>query len=305
MRRITRPLCGASKRKLLANARGDDARIAGFRRCRLTTSEWKFKPMKLDEIAPSHLSPLARQAWECSFLADVSWDVTHELLQHAWEWRVESGEIFYRGAHHANMAMLGIVASGRLRIFVHSAEGRQATVRYAETGAVVGLPAVLSDGGKIDGEVIADALIVRLSPSRFCELAQRDGGLAYLVARYLAEQLAEAQDLLAADLFADVRARVARHLLDLAMLENGRFVVLASHQNIADAIGSVREVVTRSIKRLEAAGLVTRDGRLMVLLNRAALHEVASGHEPSGSTPLVQTNVRRIHATRQSPAIRR
>jgi CRP-like cAMP-binding protein len=146
---------------------------------------------------------------------------------------------------------------------------------------------------------------MRLSLRRFCELAQRDGGLAYLVARYLAEQLAEAQDLLAVDLFTDVRTRVARHLLDLAVLENGRFVVPASHQNIADAIGSVREVVTRSIKRLEAAGLVERDRRAMVLLDRAALHELASGHEPSRGTPPGQTDVGQIGATRRPAAVRR
>ncbi len=239
-------------------------------------------PMTLDEITLGRLSPLARQAWACSFLADVSDHVARELLEDSWEWRLESGQIFYRGAHHADMAMLGIVASGRLRIFVRSSEGRQATVRYAETGAVIGLPAVLSGGGKIDGEVIADALIVRLSPSRFRELAQRDSQLAYLVARYLAAQLAEAQDLLATDLFTDVRTRVARHLLDLAIVENGRFVVLASHQTIADAIGSVREVVTRSIKSLDAAGLIKREGRSTVLVNPAALHELASGRDSGG-----------------------
>ena len=239
------------------------------------------EPMIVNEIAVDHLSPLARRAWECSFLSEVSTEIARDLLEHAWESRLASGQIFYRGAHHADMAMLGIVASGRVRIFVRSAEGRQATVRYAETGAVMGLPAVLSGGGKIDGEVIADALLLRLSPSRFRELAQRDVQLAYLVARYLAAQLAEAQDLLATDLFTDVRTRVARHLLDLAVVENGRFVVLASHQTIADAIGSVREVVTRSIKSLDAAGLIKRDGRSTVLLDPAALHELASG-DPSG-----------------------
>ncbi len=226
---------------------------------------------------------MARRAWECSFLSEVSPDIARELLEHAWESRLAAGEIFYRGAHHADMAMLGIVASGRVRIFVRSDEGRQATVRYAETGAVIGLPAVLNGGGKIDGEVITDTLLVRLSPSRFRELAQRDGGLAYLVARYLAAQLAGSPgQLLAANLlFTDVRTRVARHLLDLAVLENGSFVVRASHQTIADAIGSVREVVTRSITRRDAAGLIKREGRSTVLLNRAALHELASGRDPS------------------------
>ena len=116
------------------------------------------------------------------------------------------------------MAMLGIVASGRLRIFVRSAEGRQATVRYAETGAVVGLPAVLSGGGRIDGEVIADALIVRLSPSRF--LRARAARWRARLSRGPLSRPAAGRSPGSprnVDLFTDVRTRVARHLLDLAV----------------------------------------------------------------------------------------
>jgi CRP-like cAMP-binding protein len=242
----------------------------------------------VDEAPADVLSPQARRAWDSSFLSEVSANVARELLKHSWESRFRSGQVFYRGAHHADMAILAIVATGRIRIFVRSADGRQATVRYAEPGAVIGLPAVLAGGGKIDGEAIDDVLLLRLSPGHFRALAQRDGQLAFLVACYLAGQLAEAQDLLSTDLFTDVRTRVARHLLDLASIENGSFVVMASHQAIADAIGSVREVVTRSIRGLDAAGLIKREGRSTILLNPAALHELASGREPSEGSAVSQ-----------------
>jgi CRP/FNR family transcriptional regulator, cyclic AMP receptor protein len=224
------------------------------------------------------LSDAARVAWEHSFLADVSPAVSRELLATAWESRLVAGDIFYRGSHHADMAMLGVVASGQLRIFLRSAGGRQATVRYVEAGAVVGIPAVLMGGGHIDGQVMVDATILRLSPTRFCELAQRDGSLSFAIARFLAEQLSETQEILAADLFMDVRARVARHMLDLAIRDaDGRLVVLVNHQTVADAVGSVREVVSRVIKRMQSAGVIERNERLMIIRDPAALHAIAMG----------------------------
>ena len=225
----------------------------------------------VDEAPADVLSPLARRAWGCSFLSEVSADIARELLRARLGVTPRSGQIFYRGAHHADMAMLGIVASGRhpdLRALCRRATG-DGSLRGSRSGDrfAGGLERRRQDRRR--GHRRRPAPTARTG--RLSALAQRDGRLAFLVARYLAGQLAEAQDLLATDLFTDVRTRVARHLLDLASIENGSFVVVASHQAIADAIGSVREVVTRSIRRLDAAGLIKREGRLTVLLNPAAL----------------------------------
>jgi CRP/FNR family transcriptional regulator len=76
------------------------------------------------------------------------------------------------------------------------------------------------------------------------------------------------------NVFLSVRQRVARHLLDLAVQEQpAGLVVHASHQDIADAIGSVREVVSRVIRELRTEGLVTRSGDTIVLPNPAGLVE--------------------------------
>jgi len=45
----------------------------------------------------------------------------------------------------------------------------------------------------------------------------------------------------------------------------GQLVVSASHRDIADAIGSVREVVSRAILWLRDEGLIRRSGRVYVL----------------------------------------
>jgi CRP-like cAMP-binding protein len=73
-----------------------------------------------------------------------------------------------------------------------------------------------------------------------------------------------------------MRQRVARHLLDLAVRESEGLVVYASHQNIADAIGSVREVVSRVLRELRADGLVDRAGERIILRRPTELHRLVA-----------------------------
>jgi CRP-like cAMP-binding protein len=73
-----------------------------------------------------------------------------------------------------------------------------------------------------------------------------------------------------------VTARVAMALLELARDEDGLMTVDANQQQIADSVGSVREVVARSLKQLRAAGLIDRQGTVTVVLDPAALRRLAA-----------------------------
>ena len=55
-----------------------------------------------------------------------------------------------------------------------------------------------------------------------------------------------------------MRARIARHLLDLAAsTQRGtQLEARISQQELADAVGTVREVVTRTLAAFKAGGLV-------------------------------------------------
>ena len=74
---------------------------------------------------------------------------------------------------------------------------------------------------------------------------------------------------LAGNTFATVRQRVVRHLLDLAASRpatGGRLAALVSQQDLANSVGSVREVVARVLRELRAASLVrTSPGRVEIL----------------------------------------
>jgi CRP-like cAMP-binding protein len=127
------------------------------------------------------------------------------------------------------------------------------------------------------GDALTDVSLIRVSTGRFRALAQRDASLAWATARHLAHQIASAHDTLGADIFLPVRARIARHLLDLAERDADGLIVRARHQHIANAIGSVREVVSREMKRFAIEGLIERVPVGTRLIDSAWLHEISTG----------------------------
>ena len=54
-------------------------------------------------------------------------------------------------------------------------------------------------------------------------------------------------------------------------------VVASSHQALADELGTVREIVTRLLKRFERAGWLRLGRERIELLDAAALRQLASG----------------------------
>ena len=68
-------------------------------------------------------------------------------------------------------------------------------------------------------------------------------------------------------MFQPLRARVARHLLDLSVRESRGLVVHVTQDDLAHSVGSVREVIARALKSLDDDGLIERAPRTIRLLD--------------------------------------
>ncbi len=233
----------------------------------------------------------AASAWGESFMSAFPGAVTAALLEDAHESVLEPGEVLYGDREEADEDALALIADGLMRTYIRSDNGRQVTTRYAWPGDVLGAPTVilasLGDqpatelwriygGHTLHAEALRDTRVLKIAPARFVELAETDAAVASAIATSLAYLQVETEQILADGLFLSVRARVARHLMDLAVSQDGTLVVAAGHQDIAEAIGSVREVVSRTLVRFRDDGLLDRRGGETVLLDPAALHAIAA-----------------------------
>lgn len=194
------------------------------------------------------------------FLSALPDSAQERLLAEAIRINVPAGALLYSEGDRPHVL---VVVDGLVRVFLTSAEGRQVTVRYARGGDVTGLALVFGGPGPMRIQSMTPALVLGLRIETIRALIASDASVARACAEELTRQLYRALDDLSEQAFCSVRQRVVSQLLDLASLENhGTLVVHASHEELADAVASVRVVVTRILHHLRDEGLVRirRDG---------------------------------------------
>lgn len=243
------------------------------------------------------LSPASLRAWECCFLSDLPRGPRDALLETAIELDAVAGQVLQPESDRPATQLLGFVTSGVVRSYVSSARGRELTVRYAQQGDILGLPGVVGARAPAGIQAVTDSRVVRLSAPALVRLAQSEPAVAWAISREITEIMFGVQEMLVDNVFKSVGERVAVALLEFARPRDGRLVAEVSQQEIADSIGSVREVVGRALGQLRSAGLIERAGTSLVLPDPAALAllarevgpDAAGGSEPTAAPQLRAT----------------
>ena len=119
--------------------------------------------------------------------------------------------------------------------------------------------------------------VVALRVDSLRAMVAADPVVARTCAEELSKQLFRAFDEVAANAFRTVHQRVARHVLDLAAPEEGLLVARVNQQEVADAVGSVREVVARALRELRERGLIETARDKIIVLDPLRLSQEASG----------------------------
>jgi CRP/FNR family transcriptional regulator, cyclic AMP receptor protein len=208
-----------------------------------------------------------------SFLGSLPPEVVGALLAGGERTDDPAGSTLYREGSAPRAAL---VVSGLLRVYMTSYEGRQVTVRYARDGDVLGIAVLVGGPVNVGVQALADSSLFRLNGRTLTQAARQDARVAWAVAEELNRRLYETLQQTAINAFGSVRQRVAAHLLDLASAQQrprGRLVARVSQQELADAVGSVREVVARALRDFRLAGLVATGPDSVLILDPARLHD--------------------------------
>ena len=171
---------------------------------------------------------------------------------------------------------LYIVLSGRLKVMMSDAEGKEVILSILGAGEIFG------EMGLIDDEP-RSATVVAIEPCELLSLAKRDFKkslaenfeMSMAVMRGLVKRLREADRKIGSLALLDVYGRVARLLLDMSENVNGEKVVTKRlpKQDIAKMIGASREMVSRVMKDLQTGGYIEMRGSTIVLRDSIMLPE--------------------------------
>jgi CRP/FNR family transcriptional regulator len=132
-------------------------------------------------------------------------------------------------------------------------------------------------------QAVLDSELLRIEPDLLRRLADREVQVAKALLLELSERVAAFTAEIGGSAFSTVRQRVARHLLDLAVQRrrDSALVAPVSQQELAAAVGTVREVVVRALRELRRDGLLeTRRGGIGILAPERLLAEAYPGPGP-------------------------
>lgn len=179
-----------------------------------------------------------------------------------------------------------VVLAGKIRIFKTSASGREQILALEGPGSSVAeLP--VFDGGRYPASVAAiDASeMIFISRKDFQAFCLEHPQVALKVLAVVGSRLRRLVGIIEELSFTTVRQRLVSHLLRLASdigqkTERGVEITLpGSHQDLAHQIGTVRELVSRNLSRLQAEGLLELDARRILIRDPKGLEAIQSSAE--------------------------
>jgi len=179
-----------------------------------------------------------------------------------------------------------VVESGHIRIFKSSSGGREHVLSVDGPGSSVAeLP--VFDGGTYpaSASAIDDAKLLFVSKQDFHGLCLAHPQVALKVLRVVGTRLRRLVGIIEELSFTTVRHRLAAFRLRLAQKDGKRtgegiqVALPASNQELASQIGTVRELVSRNLSRLQAEGVLKVDGRNVLILDLKALEAASQAPE--------------------------
>jgi CRP-like cAMP-binding protein len=173
---------------------------------------------------------------------------------------------------------LFVVVNGKVRVFQHNAEGREQVMHVDTIGATIGEVPVFDDG-PYPASAIAeeDTDVLFLDKNDIRQFCIEHPAFALKALKMMAERVRRHARLVEVLSFHEVGQRLALFLLAEAekartdAAERVDFRLVLSNHEIATRIGSVRDVVSRALARLQNEGLVVVKARTITIVNMRAL----------------------------------
>jgi CRP/FNR family transcriptional regulator, cyclic AMP receptor protein len=212
------------------------------------------------------------------FLANLTTGLAAELIRSASLVHHRRGSALVP-THDAPWA--AVVVSGMLRQYLPARGGRQVTIRYVRAGDLVG--SMDTGGSRLGPEVVAvePSDVLHLDVARIERAAWHTPEFSLALTSELTNRLVHVYRVLASTAFGTVRSRVARDLLERAgsaQATRPGARVWVTQQALADATGSVREVVARALRELRLLGVIeTYGSRVTILRVDRLIDEAGTG----------------------------
>ena len=202
------------------------------------------------------------------------------LAERAVEQTLARGQILFVAGDQARG--LYVIVEGALRAFRESIDGREQVIHVERAGATIA-EVPMFDEGPYPSTVAAeeDSVLLFIDKRDVSNLCMNHPAIALAALKLLAGRLRRCAELVEALSLHEVDQRLARFLLDEGRAHGRpgdkkiKFELALTNQQIAARIGTVREVVSRALSRLQQNELIAVSGRVVSIIDEDALKAFA------------------------------
>lgn len=167
---------------------------------------------------------------------------------------------------------LFIVEEGSVRVYLPSLQGADLTLAVLGPGDFVGDLSLLDGQPRsASADAMEDTSVLVLERSDFIELLRSRPDAAMAVMTVVAKRLRNTDEMASDLAFLDVSGRLAKKLLEMASThgvdrDDGTLLdVSITQEQLANMIGVTRESVNRNLGRFRQEGLISSQGRRIIL----------------------------------------
>ena len=181
-----------------------------------------------------------------------------------------AGELIFSEGERCNG--LHIIVRGKVRIFKTSANGREQVLALNVPGeSVAELP--VFDGGPFpaSASAVEDTEVAFISRRDFHAYCMEHPEVSLKVLSVVGARLRRLVGIIEELSFTTIRQRLIATLVKLAEAEGKKtargieFLLPSTHQELANQLGTVRELISRNLMRLQAEGLLDVEARHIVV----------------------------------------
>ena len=193
----------------------------------------------------------------------------HFKANEAISWQTDACEYVY------------FILKGEVEIYRLSPSGREQILdRLGRGGCFNLVPALMENAtNQANTRALTDCELLALGRGEFGRVLKEYPEFSFAVMRFLADRLARMTDLIETLSLYSVRQRVAKFLIDSADAREKENTVRWTQNDMAKRLGTVRDVLGRTLRKFADEGLIRFERERIILLDRQGLERAAMGEE--------------------------
>jgi CRP/FNR family cyclic AMP-dependent transcriptional regulator len=217
---------------------------------------------------------------QCSYFKGCSVEILHELAEGTVLYQYNAGEVICWQAEECRG--LYFLEKGKVKLYKLSSLGRELIIRILEPGASFNEVPLFDQGGnEVNVAALEESQVWLIDKAIIQQLTRESSEVAQAVIANLTCNLRSLVQMVEEVSFYQVTNRLARLLIQLPEEQLcGSKAQRLTQDTMAARLGTVREVVARSLRDLNRRGAISARRGKIYILDTVLLNELA--HRPNG-----------------------